>query len=162
LIETEAKAEAEAQATSDPICSSVGCTQFKHKRSAMGYPMNYFVPNFGVDYDIRDTQESIFNYAPGWKFPTGDKKHHNVAKDTLYNFDPIIDADIRTTQKNLKDAESTLNHHWVIEDLQTTADINADASSDPICSSAGCTQYQFGKKTRGLGYDIDYGVPHFG
>jgi len=62
----------------------------------------------------------------------------------------------------LKDAESNLNHHWVIEDLQTNSEVNADTSSDPICSSAGCTQYQFNKKHPGLDYDINYAVPHFG
>lgn len=32
--------------------------------------------------------------------------------------------------------------------------------SDPICSSAGCTQYSHKKKK--LGYDINYFVPNFG
>jgi hypothetical protein len=32
--------------------------------------------------------------------------------------------------------------------------------SDPICSSAGCTQYNHKPVT--LGYDIDYYVPNFG
>jgi len=67
----------------------------------MGYPMNYFVPNFGVDSDIRDTQASIatteFNMGHKLKFPPGDKRHRNKAKETLYDFDQKIDADIRTT-----------------------------------------------------------------
>jgi len=115
---------------------------------------------------MRDTQESIakteFNMNHRWNFPPGTKKYRNKAKDTLYNFDPIIDADIRTTQKNLKDAEANLNHHWVIEDLQTGAEVNADAQSDPICSSAGCTQYMYRKPNSGLPYDINYPVPNFG
>jgi len=32
-------------------------------------------------------------------------KVHNKAKDTLYNFNPHVDADIRTTAKNLMDTE---------------------------------------------------------
>ena len=32
--------------------------------------------------------------------------------------------------------------------------------SDPICSSAGCTQYK--QKATPLGYDLDYFVPNFG
>jgi len=88
------------------------------------------------------------------------KKHHNVAKDTLYNFAPQFDADIRTTQKNLNDAEVKLNHKWNIEDVQTDSDIKADAESDPICSSAGCGQYRH--KPTDLGYPIDYYVPNFG
>ena len=93
-------------------------------------------------------------------------KVHNKAKDTLYNFNPHVDADIRTTAKNLMDTEKVLNHHWVIEDVQLDSNVDADTNvntnteSDPICSSAGCTQYK--QKKASLGYDINYGVPNFG
>lgn len=63
-------------------------------------------------------------------------KWHNVAKDTDYNFAPKLDADVRTTQKNLADSENNLGHKWVIDDLQVGEDMRA--RSDPICSSAGC------------------------
>lgn len=49
------------QLNSDPICSSAGCTQYKHKSTPLGYDLDYFVPNFGVDQDIIDTQKSIIN-----------------------------------------------------------------------------------------------------
>lgn len=42
--------------------------------------------------------------------------------------------------------------------VQTDADIGLE--SDPICNSAGCTQYKHKKKDRG--YDINYFVPNFG
>jgi len=38
---------------SDPICSSAGCN-YKSAKSA--HPMDYFVPNFGMDQDIMDSQ----------------------------------------------------------------------------------------------------------
>lgn len=44
-------------------------------------------------------------------------KWHNVAKDTMYDFAPKLDADIRTTKKNLADSETNLGHKWVIEDV---------------------------------------------
>ena len=38
------------------------------------------------------------------------KYWHNVAKDTLYNFNPEFDSDIKTTQKNIADASEALDH----------------------------------------------------
>merc|ERR1719450_1935319 len=76
-----------------------------------------------------------------------------------------------STAKNLADSEMNLGHKWVIA-AQLDSDVNANVQlgsetgsnlkldSDPICSSAGCTQYKHKKKDRG--YDIDYPVPNFG
>merc|ERR1711981_1261218 len=136
----------------------------KHKKKERGYDINYPVPNFGVDRDIIDNHASLATAegALSHKLVMGTEaskaKWHNVAKDTDYNFAPKLDADVRTTQKNLADSESNLGHKWVIDDLQIDAD--ADANSDPICSSAGCSQYKHKKKARG--YDINYPVPNFG
>lgn len=155
-----------AQSESDPICGSGGCSQYKHKKTALGYPVDYPVPNFGRDTDIIDSQfnlhntEAYMNHNLGFGSTKFKAKHHNVAKDTLYNFSPHVDADIRTTAKNLMDTEKVLNHHWVIEDVQLDADVDTNTVSDPICSSAGCTQYKHQKEK--LGYDIDYPVANFG
>jgi len=51
--------ETEIQLDSDPICSSAGCTQYKHKKTPLGYALNYPVPNNGVDRDITDTHASV-------------------------------------------------------------------------------------------------------
>lgn len=45
------------QTESDPICNSAGCSQYKHPASDK-HPMNYFVPNFGMDSDIIDSQSN--------------------------------------------------------------------------------------------------------
>jgi hypothetical protein len=37
------------------MCSSAGCTY----KSAAKHPMNYFVPNFGIDQDIGDSHASL-------------------------------------------------------------------------------------------------------
>jgi len=42
---------------------------------------------------------------------------HNKAVDTMYNFAPTLDIDIRTSKKNLVDTEKRLKHKWVIDDL---------------------------------------------
>jgi len=43
------------QQRSDPICSSSGCNQYKHVAAAPGHPMDYPVPDFGQDHDIKDS-----------------------------------------------------------------------------------------------------------
>ena len=45
------------QLQSDPICSSAGCTQYKQPEGPPKWPMDYFVPNFGMDRDIKWTAE---------------------------------------------------------------------------------------------------------
>ena len=148
------------QLDSDPICSSAGCTQFKHKKAKLGYPIDYPVPSFGADPDITANANSISIAEAMHKHklimgtPESKAKWHNVAKDTLYNFDPALDGDVVSTQSHLAGAEKTVGHKWVIEDVQL------DEQSDPICSSAGCTQYKH-KKAK-LGYPIDYPVPNLG
>jgi hypothetical protein len=47
------------QLADDPIYSSAGCTQFEHPKKKAGYQMNYVVPNFGFDQDIKDATENI-------------------------------------------------------------------------------------------------------
>lgn len=42
---------------SDPICSSAGCTQYEHPHPST-HKMNYFVPNFGKDHNIVQSDES--------------------------------------------------------------------------------------------------------
>ena len=60
--------------------------------------------------------------------PESRAKYHNKAKDTTYDYNPKLDKDVITTQKNLDKTEEILG--------KTFAQL--DSSSDPICSSAGC------------------------
>jgi len=149
---------------SDPICSSAGCDQYKHKKKKRGYDINYFVPNFGVDKDIVDNHASLamsedaLSHKLIMATDASKAKWKNPAKDVDYNFAPKLDLDMITTKKNLGDAETSVGHKWVIDDVQLDSDLKVE--SDPICSSAGCTQYKHKKKK--LGYDINYFVPHFG
>jgi len=73
---------------------------------------------------------------------------HNVAKDTPYDFKPELDHDMKVTATNLDNAEATLGTTMV------------QTSSDPICSSAGCTQYEWPKGPKS--HPVDYFVPNFG
>lgn len=150
---------------SDPICSSAGCTQFRHKGTPLGYDINYGVPNFGADTDMTDTKVSLSlaeqQLDHKWTFNTAEskKKWHNPAKDVMYNFKPKYDGEIDSSLKNLVDSQEKLNHIWNIADLQINSDIKQ--KSDPICSSAGCETYigTFAKKPK---YPMDYFVPNLG
>lgn len=84
------------QTSSDPICSSAGCTQYKHPEPPKGHPMNYFVPDFGVDNEIINSMEdervASTMLSHEWKFktPGSFEKYKNKAKDTMYNFKPAL------------------------------------------------------------------------
>jgi hypothetical protein len=107
---------------SDPICSSAGCTQYAHKKTPLGYPLDYPVPNHGADPDMVGTANSvsIAEAMHAHKLDLTSRlaraKYHNVAKDTMYNFDPKLDEHIVHSQSNLANAEDRLGHKWVIED----------------------------------------------
>ena len=112
----------DVQLESDPICSSAGCTQYKHKKTPLGYDINYPVPDFGKDPDMESVANSIgiAEKAHSHKLimgtPESKAKWHNVAKDVDYDFAPELDEDIKHTQKHLGYAETKTNHKWVIED----------------------------------------------
>ena len=114
------QAEADLHLESDPICSSAGCDQYKHKKKPRGYKINYPVPDFGVDTDILANHASL-ELAEAMKqhklimgTEESKAKWHNEAKDVDYNFAPKLDADIVTTNKNLDDAQVKLNHKWLL------------------------------------------------
>merc|ERR1719197_1267070 len=108
------------QLDSDPICSSGGCDQYKHGADKIrGYDINYPVPNFGMDRDIKDSLSNV----PVAEKIVGDKwsdfgteeskeKWSNPAKKVDYNFAPALDGNIVDSQKNLADSEKKLNHQY--------------------------------------------------
>ena len=85
------------------------------------YAVDYPVPNLGQDRDIADSiaSESYASKVLKHKWDFGTKaskaKWHNVAKDTLYDFDPAHDEDIATSLRNLENAETALDHKWNLE-----------------------------------------------
>jgi len=141
---------------SDPICSSSGCGQFAHPAPPAGPPMDYPVPSFGKDPDMTTTMNSLNISEQMNKHklimgtPESKAKWHNIAKDTLYDYHPSLDKDVITTNRNIDAAEDTLGKQM----------IQLGSSSDPICSSAGCTQYEHPLKKKG--YPMNYVVPNFG
>lgn len=97
---------------SDPICSSSGCTQYKQPEGPPSHPMDYFVPNFGVDHDILATESNekvasaLVGHAWSFKTPESYEKYRIRAKDVDYNFDPKLDGDMIDAQNSEKIAEN--------------------------------------------------------
>ena len=56
LWKTDVELDEENLVQSDPICNSAECSQYLHPKRKDAYPINYSVPDFGVDHDIRVTQ----------------------------------------------------------------------------------------------------------
>jgi hypothetical protein len=86
------------QLDSDPVCSSAGCTQYKHKKTKRGYDINYPVANNGVDQDMMDNEASLNqaqkDLSHDWEFGTkaSKAKWKNPAKKTKYDFSPKLDS----------------------------------------------------------------------
>jgi hypothetical protein len=153
------------QIESDPICSSAGCDQYKQPAGPPQHPMDYFVPNFGMDKDViaTETNEKVASALVGhaWSFKTPEswEKYRNHAKDAEYNYDPALSEDMVTSQNSAAIATSQYgpNYKW---GLEPDAPALLQLQSDPICSSAGCTQY---KQPEGPApHPMDYFVPNFG
>jgi hypothetical protein len=150
------------QTQDDNIGSSIGITQYPlplpHDPLAPK-KINYYVPNFGPDPEVAGTMESIATaekqVGETLIMGTDDSKAkwHKVAKDTLYDYHPALEDNIKTTWRNLEAAEDKLGI--------TFEDANL-IQSDPITDSTGeYTQYthpESGKKK----WKMNYEVPNFG
>ena len=174
LVQTDAEVKTETE--SDPMCSSAGCT-YKNKAK---HPMNYFVPNFGVDQDIGDNHESLdwaeSNLNHTW-IPLLKKDAPDAHPQNYFVPNFGVDEDIVDAQKNIATQEKKHGKWTPVQDdngvwevpeaidnnlykyrslVQTDADIKTE--SDPICSSAGCVRADIVKKT----HPMNYFVPNFG
>jgi len=153
------------------------------------HPMNYFVPNFGEDIDIRASKKNTM-FAEKVMDHTLEASFDKPAAPKRDYFVPHFgeEEEITDAKENIVNAEKSLKHEWepkrdgdgswnlpneltaeygnykkeqglAIKTLVQT-DSNINTASDPICSSAGCTQFKHGGAS--LGYDINYPVPNFG
>jgi hypothetical protein len=160
-VQLENVEQSDIMIESDPICSTAGCTQYQHpapKDSTTEPPpaaVGYAVPNFGKDPDMAGTLNSIKIAEEMNKHklvmgtPESKAKWHNVAKDTLYDFNQPLDKDVISTNKHISEAEDKLGFTMV------------QLRDDPIGSSIGITQYMHpGPKEKP--YPMGYTVPNFG
>jgi len=111
------------------------------KPAPVGYAQDYFVPNFGQDRDVAATlyhsqgQEQRLGHQ--WNALKPAAKPHPVDY-AVPNFG--MDHDIKVSLHNQKNAETSLGKEVT---MQSAADVHME--SDPICNSAGCTQYKHKK-----------------
>merc|ERR1719230_1179222 len=94
--------------------------------------LDYVVPNFGPDKETAGVMDSLaiaekqLDHKLVMGTPESKAKWHNVAKDTLYDYQPELDDDVKTTWKHMHDSE---------ESLGTTFEDANLLQSDPICDS---------------------------
>ena len=165
-----------AEIESDPICSSAGCTQYEHPKLKT-YPMDYPVPNFGVDHDILGNHASLENAEKQLKHKWVWEEHKK--EDPVYYDDGTVkglDSDIvhslnsMETQEAEKGAWNPVQDkdgNWIVPQAidnrsysYESDSANVQLESDPICSSAGCTQYEFPAPPKG--HPVDYPVVNLG
>ena len=123
--------QTELSMESDPICNSAGCTQYKHPdlQDKNKWPINYAVPNFGMDRHIIDSladtkvAEQIVGHTWTWK----EKKKPKAVK--YPGEERGLDSDMVASLDNLSAVEKK-HGTWDLVQL--------DTESDPICSSGGC------------------------
>ncbi|MFN9898851.1 MAG: hypothetical protein ACK55Z_08690, partial [bacterium] len=104
--QTDSQSFAQTEAEREPLLSNI-----KHYSNAPSYPINYPVPNFGVDHDIVETQKSIAaaekklksHFHATFKKPAGHPVNYKVP-----NFG--VDSDIKDTHASLKVAEKEHKH----------------------------------------------------
>jgi len=97
---------------SDPICSSAGCTQYKQPE-VESHPMDYFVPNFGVDHDIKDSFQGLKiseeQLKHNWDFKFIEKPKWEAGFKVP---DFGVDEEIKYAQEGLKWSENELGTKW--------------------------------------------------
>jgi len=100
---------------SDPIGSSIGITQYSHPERKAGYDMDYFVPNFGVDQDIKDMAKNLASTeeALSHKFVPKLKEDPHDTDYKVPNFG--VDRDIKDSFESLNNTEDKLDYKWKVD-----------------------------------------------
>ena len=138
--------------------------------------MDYFVPNFGADHHIIDNDTSLAAAEKQLKHKLVIEEMPEIPRNyPVANFG--VDKDILDAQASIVSTEDKLgewtpkqdeNGFWKVPQPFDNSSyayhdrdvfVQLDEQSDPICSSAGCTQYKHPDfKT----HPVDYPVPNFG
>lgn len=101
------------QTTSDP-CIGDSCSVYKLPAVKDSWKKDYYVPNFGADPEVAGVMDSLKTAEKQEKHElvmgTSDSKAkwHIVAKDTPYDYQPPLDADVISTNQHIDAAEDKL------------------------------------------------------
>ena len=112
LIQTET--EGGLQTESDPICHSAGCGYRSEDPKKAPFPMNYKVPDFGTDGDIKSTFNSL-NKAE--KITGNPWNYVHPGKDAKkipdYRTPDLgLDGDVIGTEASIAHVEKTTGKKW--------------------------------------------------
>ena len=91
----------------------------------MQYPIDYPVPNLGIDHNIQATFTSLKDAekitGKTWNFEFRDKDLGpiNPAARTLYNFDPELSHDVIASEESLKSTEEALRKKFDVPEPES-------------------------------------------
>lgn len=103
------------QTRNDPIGSSIGITQYPLPKSKLGYDVDYFVPNFGVDSEIANVASSLAETEKfmGEKFNLPDPDTQKPGYPTGYTVPNFgADSDIVNVKDAISQSEDKLSYKW--------------------------------------------------
>jgi len=134
--------------------------------------LNYFVPNFGKDSELRASDESL-SLAEGklkTKFDAEFKKPEEDKSYTVPNFG--VDYDIKDTLNHEKAAETSVGYVWNVDAVQLDSSLdrphnrrdrsNIMMMSDPITDSTGEVSQYTHPTDEKKKHKMNYFVPNFG
>jgi len=122
---------------SKPACTSLGCmtgTAAPHKPAPEDkYPKDYFVPNFGPDRDVVETQKHYNDYEKKISHTWDPIGNANKAKAAVHPIDYGVpnfgmDRDIGVSLKNMATQES-IHGAWNVVQTNTDINLNEEASN---------------------------------
>ena len=178
VVPTAVNLQTGADIQSDPICSSAGCDQYLHPALPDSHPVDYPVPDFGVDHGILDVHASIaqaekqlnHKWVPEPKVPDAPPPaivHRGPDPDIIGTQESIATSEVATGHS--WDPKQDANGVWLMPEAAEAGSysyhdrdvyLQTDVESDPICSSAGCDQYLHPAPPADP--PRDYPVPNFG
>ena len=85
---------------------------------AVDIKQDYFIPNFGVDHDIADSEQNLAQSEKLLNKKMGDDYFKDAPSHDVNYFVPNFgqDNEIATSLKNTADTEKALNHKWTVKD----------------------------------------------
>jgi len=103
------------QTQNDPIGSSIGITQYPLPKDKLGYDIDYFVPNFGVDPEVSNVAASIAETEKlmGKTFDLPSEESQKPAYKTGYTVPNFgTDHDILNVKDAISKTEAKLDYKW--------------------------------------------------
>ena len=123
------------------------------------YKVDYAVPNFGMDKQIKSSFKSLEDAEAKLGFWNIKLKPDPEPKRNYFVPDFGMDGDIKDSLKNLGDQEKV---HGAMNP-STFGAVQLDEQREPLLSAPARNEFAFGDNNKkGPGYKMDYPVPNYG